>query len=426
MRPTRIVAILVSMLILVSSPVNSSNKITHDNTSPLSFVIIGAFVFQKNAKIFTAYARKKKLDAHYALNPNRGLYYVYSFYSPEKEKAIEEVYKVRENYKITDAWVYSGALNGFPSNENQALPVERKLNVPTYDLGETQPVKTNDTPPKETVFASKQEQEERESVVENKPDIVEEEIVEDPVPEVVEPDIKEAFKVYVNAVNSKNFTEVTGPIELIDEVRQKIIKKTTSHQLFGLNDPGNGKAAVKCVSRIFGYRPKEVSFSLTDPVSSGNDSIYIYGDSLIIDFGLERLARGEVMAMWNVLFYKDAAIMRPESRAELLSLLDMMKENDETRIKLHGHTNGNSQGRVIHLGENDMDFFTLNGKNHQEKVGSAKDLSQERAYTIQHWLMNNGIDESRIEIEGWGGKKMLHDKHSAKAYENVRVEVEVL
>ena len=418
--------ILVSMLILFNSPVNSTNKLPHDNTNPLSFVIIGAFVFQKNAKVFTAYARKKKLDAHYALNPDRSLYYVYSFYSPEKEKAIEEVYRVREKYKITDAWVYSGALNGFPSNNSPAVPVERKLNVPTYDLGENQTIKTNNSPRQEPITATNEEVKTREVVVKNEPENVEEEIVEEPAPEVVEPDIEESFKVYVNAVNLKNFTEVTGPIELVDEVRQKIIKKTSSHQLFGLNDPGNGKAAVKCVSRIFGYKPKEVSFSLTDPVSSGNDSIYIYGDSLIIDFGLERLARGDVMVMWSVLFYKDAAIMRPESRAELLSLLDMMTENNETRIKLHGHTNGNSKGRVIYLGDNDKDFFTLNGQNHKEKLGSAKDLSQERAFTIQHWLMENGIDESRIEIQGWGGKKMLQEKHSAKAYENVRVEVEVL
>ena len=92
---------------------------------------------------------------------------------------------------------------------------------------------------------------------------------------------------------------------------------------------------------------------------------------------------------------------------------------------MHGHTNGNSQGKIIYLGKDDQEFFTLNTE-HKETTGSAKKLSEMRAYTIQQWLKSKGIPESRTVIKGWGGKKMLHAKHDAKAYENVRVEVEVV
>ena len=99
----------------------------------------------------------------------------------------------------------------------------------------------------------------------------------------------------------------------------------------------------------------------------------------------------------------------------------------EMKIKLHGHTNGNSHGKVIHLGEKDNDdLFNLKSTKHVETSGSAQKLSEYRAETIQHYLFKQGIAESRVDIKGWGGKKMLYDKHSSQANLNVRVEVEIL
>ena len=437
MGTAKIFALVFSFLILTNTTELQGKNWKNTPPPPMSFVVIGAFVFQKNAKNFTAYAKKLKLEAWYAFNHNRQLYYVYSYSSPIKEKAVEEVYRVREKYKIYDAWVYSGDLEDVQGFATRSVGVERTLTSPKHDLGANQPAFDDDSPPKmneavkemeKTVGADLVEEQKKvevpiENIIEEEP--VSDEIMTEEPTGPVEPDIKEKYKVYVNATNIRKLTEVKGSIELVDNVRQKIITKSRTHELFGLNDPGNGKAAIKCVSRIFGYKPKEVVFSLTNPLPVGSDSVYIFGDSLIVDFGLERLARGDVAVMWNVLFYKDAAIMRPESKAELLSLLDMMKDVPEMKIKLHGHTNGNSHGRVIHLNENDKNFFSLNAQ-HDEDAGSAKQLSEYRAFTIQHWLMHNGIEESRIEIKGWGGKKMLHPKHDPKAYQNVRVEVEIL
>jgi outer membrane protein OmpA-like peptidoglycan-associated protein len=69
-------------------------------------------------------------------------------------------------------------------------------------------------------------------------------------------------------------------------------------------------------------------------------------------------------------------------------------------------------------------LFSVNGA--QNTVGSAKDLSRQRAETIKRWLTENGIAEDRIEISAWGGKRPIYDKHSVNARKNVRVEVEVL
>jgi outer membrane protein OmpA-like peptidoglycan-associated protein len=90
---------------------------------------------------------------------------------------------------------------------------------------------------------------------------------------------------------------------------------------------------------------------------------------------------------------------------------------------LHGHTNGNYHGKIITLGP-DKNFFSVLGSTNT--MGTAKDLSYDRAETIKEYLEANGIEPSRIEVKAWGGKRPLYDKHSVNAKKNVRVEVEIL
>ena len=104
----------------------------------------------------------------------------------------------------------------------------------------------------------------------------------------------------------------------------------------------------------------------------------------------------------------------------------MMQSNPSMKIKVHGHTNGNSHGKVLHLSEGDKNFFSIKGGTHEEIQASAKTLSEFRAYTIEHWLIDQGINEDRVESIGWGGKKMIYDKHDSKAHKNVRVEIEII
>jgi outer membrane protein OmpA-like peptidoglycan-associated protein len=92
-------------------------------------------------------------------------------------------------------------------------------------------------------------------------------------------------------------------------------------------------------------------------------------------------------------------------------------------VRLHGHTNGNYHGRILKVGES-KNFFSLDGS--VNAVGTAKDLSYERAEVIKDYLVANGINADRIEVKAWGGKKPLFDRHGANAKKNVRVEVEIL
>jgi outer membrane protein OmpA-like peptidoglycan-associated protein len=116
--------------------------------------------------------------------------------------------------------------------------------------------------------------------------------------------------------------------------------------------------------------------------------------------------------------------MRPESRFEVTSLLTMLQENSNYKIKIHGHTNGGAHGRIISLKEGNTNYFALNDT--KDGIGSAKDLSEQRAEVVKDFLVSNGVDEKRMEVKAWGGKRPLYDKHSPQAQSNVRVEIEIL
>jgi outer membrane protein OmpA-like peptidoglycan-associated protein len=399
-------------LVFFSVNAHQAPNLTNDSERR-SFVVIAAFNLHYNAKRYTEYIRGQEMNAEYAFNKQRQLYYVYALMSEEDNKAKDLVWKLRENADFNDAWVFRGRL---AENEQVAelIRIDRpeastSVTASTKSIPATGLNKTSHTSP----AASSKGQ----LVAQNE---------QVPTPtKVKEPRIKEQYKLYVNTINVKKFKEVRGAIEIRDNQRDKKLKAVNSHQLFGVNDPKNGNHTIKVVSRIFGYRPAERVINLEQPI---NDSTSMYvetiGDSIIVNFDLERLRKGEIAVMWNVLFFKDAAIMRPESKGELNNLLAMLKENDRLKIKIHGHTNGSSHGKLLHLNLEDKDFFSLSG-NHMEDVGSAKKLSEYRGYAIQHYLMEQGIDESRMEITGWGGKKMLYDKHDSRARKNVRVEIEI-
>lgn len=134
--------------------------------------------------------------------------------------------------------------------------------------------------------------------------------------------------------------------------------------------------------------------------------------------------KGHMETLDYIFFYRDAAILRPESKHEIDRLVQMMQSHPELRIMIHGHTNGNDKGRIIKLGEGSKDFFSLD--NTVEDYGSAVKLSELRANTIKDYLVVNGINAKRMSIKAWGGKKPLYAVDDEKAEANVRVEVEVL
>lgn len=373
-----------------------------------SYAVIGVFKLNQNATKFAEFYKNKSLATEVRKNQATETFYVFVEESKDVEYVRSKVLDLREQFeRLGNAWLYNGNFNCLHIPSDQ-LTSSRKSseqlvsNNPSVSSIDSETVSIEDVEDSKT------------PVVTNSP----------LQPKVEKPQGK--FWIYFNTYNETDLGEVPGHVKMQDMERSKELGKYPTQELVTLNDPNNGTRKVKFETDIFGFRVEERLIDLDDPMDSeSKEFLELTGDSIIVDVALKRYNKGDYMTMWNVYFYIDAAIMKEESVLELNQLLNLMRENETIRIKIHGHTNGNSKGVVKHLDLDDKSFFSLNGS-HLEDRASAKKLSEFRAYTIQHWLMDQGIEENRMEIEGWGGKKMIYDKHSSNADKNVRVEIEIL
>ena len=377
-----------------------------------NYVVIGAFRVYKNAIRFTAHAHKDlKMNAKFELNPYRKLYYVYVLSTDDQALAINEAKRLREESEFRDTWVYFGTLGDRPIDPEDTSSGGQDINPVT--AGNIDEVAKTDNPT--TVSLNPDAGADSQLPSQSSRSIPN--VTEDKMKSLDEASGKDfyfkLFRSFDNAI-------VEGDVDAIDT--EKTRKIGTYKANVPVRLPNSNLNKVSFVCEVFGYRKVQRDVDYTDP--QANDLVKDESGALIVPFELTRLQKGDIAIMYNVYFFKDAAIMRPESRYEVSSLLDMLKENTKYKIRLHGHTNGGAAGKIISMAKGSENFFSLN--NTKDGFGSAKQLSEERAEIIRSYMIKNEIEPSRIEVKAWGGKRPLHDKHSTRAQENVRVEVEIL
>jgi outer membrane protein OmpA-like peptidoglycan-associated protein len=62
----------------------------------------------------------------------------------------------------------------------------------------------------------------------------------------------------------------------------------------------------------------------------------------------------------------------------------------------------------------------------EQKNGTAKELSKQRAEAVQDYLTEHGIEKSRTDIMAWGGTNMLSSETGSSAKLNDRIEIEIM
>lgn len=373
--------------------------------SKANYVVIGAFAIEKNATEFVEDAKKASFKAVSEINVSRNLFYVYILQTANRKAAFDLANSIRTTTPFSDTWVYTGILGRESTGEDFNPITEKNLEV----------IKTVDNSDNVVAGTAKVSEVANESL---------------PAMAVVTAEDKSSVKVDPLAEGSRNFIfrivrdddqqELQGDIDVIDLDKTKKATSYKGNQNVAVA-PVNKSGNISLLCEIFGYRKVQKEINFNQPQES--EGIEMNGDQAVVKFELTRLKKGDIAVMYNVYFYKDAGIMRPESRYEVNSLVDMMKDNPKYKIKIHGHTNGSAAGKVISLGES-KDYFSLNDS--KEGYGSAKKLSQERAEVMRDFMVTEGIDTKRMQIKAWGGKRPIHDKMSAHAQSNVRVEVEIL
>ena len=261
-------------------------------------------------------------------------------------------------------------------------------------------------------------------------EVIPEEIIEPKVEEFIPPPpVAEGQQLYnyrFNVINASSLKEIPGYVTIIDAARNKAMKSVSTNQIHEIAAPTSQSKEIIALCDIFGFMKNQVTLKIDNPRSSADKNLISEsGGITTVKFELVRHKVGDILTMYNVYFYTNAAIMKPESKYELNNLLEMLRENEKLELRIHGHTNGNSAGKIIKLKEDDKSYFKIT-KNNDEGTGSAKELSKARADLIVRWLIDQGIDKKRMSIKSWGGKKMLYDKSDSMAGRNVRVEVEIL
>jgi OmpA family len=356
-----------------------------DENGKSYFVVIGAFSIEKNATDFISdWAKKFGLNPQYKMNTNRNLFYVFTMQDKYWGIPVQEAERIRKmDPKFDKTWVYYGTLDDIIKVTEPITTIVPPVEAPPA--------------PSESIVSTV------DSVGTTDPD---------PATEVV--------KKFFFELKAEDGTQLKSPVELVDLDRSSLAALYPSNEPVTIS-PINNSGRIMVQSKIFGYRLKQVGINLNSPLDSAgivlNDNIYT------VPIVLKPLTVGDISIMYNVFFFKDAGIMRPDSKYEVNALVAMMQEFPNRKIIIHGHTNGNYRGKILKMSE-DKNFFST--EDCITTNGSATELSEERARCIQQYLVANGIDASRMTIKAWGGKKMLYESDHKRAIENVRVEVEIV
>lgn len=396
---------IVALILFVSQAAQAQHP---KEMNPGFYVVVAAFsdYNESGTQKYTEALNSRGIKATYGFNSERNYYYVYLKHSANRQPSLQEMQETRKQPEFAKAWVRKVS----PYRAVKTNP-DAKSNPP-----EVKPVNTVRPEP---ILDSLQE----EAFADTSVDITANEPIK---PETFDaPPIDESTtEIFVNLFNATNNRTIEGKVKVVDPEKARMIKEVNGNDFLDLGNTRTNSNKVLLVCEAFGYRKlqQEINYPL-QMADTAEQFIDMMGPTFIINFDLVRYNKGDIATLYEVFFYNDAAVMLPESKFELNSLLQMMQENPAYRVRLHGHTNGNYHGKIL-VRSDSKNFFTVDGV--KRTTGSAKDLSEARAQIIKDYLVDNGIDESRLEIKAWGGKRPIYDKHGANAKKNVRVEVEIL
>ena len=390
-----------------------SDRLLSQNSKELApgyYVVVAAYAKSREnvAQNYVEVLRLKGLSPSYGFNSRRNLYFVYLNYFDNLKESLQDMKHTRGQGDFTDAWVRVVAGDIGSKGDVSSTPATPSTPAVATEIpNETKPV-TVESQPASSSAPSIQEPE----VTENPP------ITQYPVMTLGN------TEVFLSLYNARNNRIVDGTVQVVDTDRSRLITHVKGNEYLLLPDPKSKSGQLTLICEAFGYRKIQQEINYPLPLADTvKPYIDLMGTTLVINFDLVRYHKGDIATLYNVYFYNDAALMLPESKFELGSLLQLMSENPKYKIRLHGHTNGNYTGKILTVGP-DKNFFSLDGA--QQGMGSAKDLSRGRAEVIRDFLVSNGVNATRMEIKAWGGKRPIYDKNSINAKKNVRVEVEIL
>jgi outer membrane protein OmpA-like peptidoglycan-associated protein len=99
----------------------------------------------------------------------------------------------------------------------------------------------------------------------------------------------------------------------------------------------------------------------------------------------QQLSQGQAVVWPNLYFAQGRADLLPAARASLDTLVTVLHQQPQVRLQVQGHTDNQGDS-------------SLN-----------RQLSQQRAEVVCHYLVAGGIADSRLQAKGYGGSRPLAD-----------------
>lgn len=126
-------------------------------------------------------------------------------------------------------------------------------------------------------------------------------------------------------------------------------------------------------------------------------------EPITIDMNLEKVVAGSVAVLNNIFFDVDKYELMEKSSPELLKILSFLKENPKIRVEIGGHTD--NSGSAAHN----------------------RELSEKRARSVYEFMVNHGIEKSRLSLKGYGPDRPLAPNETEEGRQkNRRIEFRIL
>ena len=388
-RPVAILLFLFSISQeLCSSPISLSDDRTNVDQSTV-YVVIGVFQKEENAALFASEFQLEGVECNYAQRPLNQLFYVYIFNSGSKSTANVMLNYIREFEEFDDAWIF------------QPGPYESDLELASSE----------EKLPMSVLTASSSKE-------------IPEVILEEQQPEeVAEPEML-SYKLLIKVTNQETESAVNTLVAMSRNSQSEDLTALSSNSVNLIPQiPGESKISLEC--NAVGYKPISVALDL-DNLEGAPNAVEILDDTILVNLPLEQLEKGASQALTSVFFFNNSSVMRPNSKETVESLVVFMNNNPDIRIRVHGHTNGSLDGKIIKMGDDSKEYFRVLPKEHEWTNGSAKALSDYRAQSLKKYMVDHGIDSDRIETKGWGGKRLKYYRKKNQANQNFKVEIEIL
>ncbi len=211
-------------------------------------------------------------------------------------------------------------------------------------------------------------------------------------------DIKPAPVAYIagTVLDAENKQPVVARVSVTDTDNQKVVFEDRSDfqdGMFIATLPIGRNYAVHVQAE--GYLFDSRQYDLTDT--------QLANEKFTTEILLAHIKTGNTIQLNNIYFDTNKSDILPASRSDLRLLLDFLKTNPTVIIEVGGHTDN--------TGTKELN----------------KTLSEKRAQSVTHYLLQNGIERFRITSKGYGDQLPVADNESEEGKQlNRRTEIKII